>query len=79
MSDLGYDRWLESGPGGPYDDSEERPAGARDCMLCEDGEGLDDEGRRVTCTACDGRGWIAVEVDDEPEPEDDEPEDYREP
>jgi RecJ-like exonuclease len=49
----GYDRWLESGPGGPNDDGE---------IVCPDCEGDADENR--PCRRCDGTGKI-LESDDE--------------
>lgn len=71
MSLPGYDRWLESGPGGPYDDGEV------ECPDCDGGgeTGLGPDA--LKCRRCDGTGQILASDAggcDEPD-EDDEDDD----
>ena len=64
----GYDRWLESGPGGPYDDGEVA------CPHCEGGKVIccHDDGcgecggcGSAQCRHCCGTGYVLESDDDE--------------
>lgn len=58
MSGLtGYDRWLESGPGGPHDDGEE------DCEACDGTGDAEHLGRTERCVRCDGTGTVLASDD----------------